>query len=103
MARKQGDSTETAQGIIELIGGDKGLSRLRAARVEALPDGLIFNVMADNMTTEGIVVIRKVGEVYRLYWMQLGKWVEARGLDGLQAGDVRPQLWKLIGKHEPAF
>lgn len=103
MTRNQGDSTEIAQGIIDLIGGDSGLSRLRAARIEALPDGLIFNLMTDSMTTDGIVVIRKVARGYRLYVVQLGKWVEARGLDGVQAEEVRDQLWKLIGKHEPAF
>lgn len=102
MARNQRDSTEIAQGIIDLIGGDTGLSRLRAARIEALPDGLIFNIMGE-MTTEGIVVIRKVGDTYRLYLMELGKWVQARGLDDVKPEDVRPQLWKLIGKHEPAF
>ena len=103
MARINGDSTEIAQGIIELIGGDGGLSRLRAARVEALPDGLIFNLMTDSMTTEGIVVIRKVGAAYRVYVVSLNKWIEARCTEGVAPHDVRSVLWKLIGKHEPAF
>ena len=103
MTRKQGDSTEIAQGIIDLIGGDSGLSRLRAARIEALSDGLIFNLMTDSMTTEGIVVIRKVKESYRVYVVQLNRWIEARCTEGVAPQDVRSVLWKLIGKHEPAF
>lgn len=103
MTRNRSDSTEIAQGIIDLIGGDTGLSRLRAARIEALSDGLVFNLMADSMTTEGIVVIRKVPKGYRLYVVQLGGWVEARGLDEVKPEDVKAQLWKLIGKKEPTF
>ena len=103
MARNQGDSTEVAQGILELIGGDTGLSRLRAARVEALPDGIIFNLM-DGYTLTGVVVIRKIGiGSYRVYVATLGKLVEARGTDGVKPEDVREVLWKLIGKKEPAF
>ena len=53
--------------------------------------------------TEGIVVIRKVPKGYRLYVVQLGGWVEARGLDEVKPEDVKAQLWKLIGKKEPTF
>lgn len=103
MARSNGGSTEVAQRILELIGGDTGLSRLRAARVEALPDGLIFNLM-DGYTLSGVVVIRKVGiGSYRVYVATLGKWLEARGADGVGPDDVRQVLWQLIGKKEPAF
>jgi hypothetical protein len=103
MTRRQDDPTAVAQEIIDLIGGATGLSRLRAARVEALSDGVIFNLMTDSMTTEGIVVIRKVGKAYRVYVAMLSKWIEARCAEGVEASDVRSILWKLIGKHEPAF
>lgn len=103
MTRNNGDSTEIAQGILELIGGDTGLSRLRAARVEALPDGIIFNLM-DDRTLSGVVVIRKVGtSTYRIYVATLSKWIEARSADGVRPHDVRLVLWRLIGKKEPAF
>ena len=59
--------------------------------------------MTDSMTTEGIVVIRKVGNVYRVYVATLGKWIEARCSEGIEPQDVRAILWKLIGRHEPAF
>lgn len=102
MTRRQDDPTAVAQEILDLIGSDSGLSKLRAARIEALPDGVIFNLM-NEITTEGIVVIRKVKDVYRVYVVTLGKWMEARCTEGVAAPDVRAVLWKLIGKHEPAF
>jgi hypothetical protein len=102
MTRRKDDPTAVAQEIIDLIGSDSGLSKLRAARVEALSDGLIFNLMND-VTTEGIVVIRKVKDTYRVYVVTLGRWMEARCTEGVAAPDVRRVLWKLIGKHEPQF
>ena len=103
MTGNRGDSTEIAQEIIDLIGGDTGLSRLRAARIEALTDGVVFNLMNDG-TTEGIVIIRKMGrDDYRVYVAQLGRWVEVRSTDGVTAGQVKPHLWRLIGKNEPVF
>ena len=103
MTRKGSDPTGIAQEIIDLIGGDSILSKLRAARIEALSDGLIFNLMTEGMTTEGIVVIRKAGAAYRVYVVTLSKWMEARCTEGVAPEDVRRVLWKLIGKHEPAF
>jgi hypothetical protein len=102
MTRRQGDPTAIAQEIIDRIGSDSGLSKLRAARIEALPDGVIFNLMNEH-TTEGIVVIRKVKDAYRVYVVTLGKWMEARGNEGVKPEDLRQVLWKLIGKTEPAF
>jgi hypothetical protein len=104
MTRRKDDPTAVAQEIIDLIGGDTGLSRLRAARVEALSDGVIFNLMTDSMTTEGIVVIRKVGaHTFRVYVAQLTKWIEARSSDGVRPEHVKLVLWRLIGKKEPTF
>jgi len=103
MTRRQDDPTAVAQEIIDRIGSDSGLSKLRAARIEALPDGVIFNLMTDSMTTEGIVVIRKVKDTYRVYVVTLGKWMEARSNEGVKPEDLRQVLWKLIGKTEPAF
>ena len=104
MTRRQDDPTAVAQEIIDLIGGDTGLSRLRAAKVEALSDGLIFFTMTNGMTPEGVVFVRKVGpDHYRLYVVTLGKWVESRGADRVTGEGLRATLWKLIGKHEPTF
>lgn len=100
MTRAPIDSTEIAQRIIALLGGDRGLTSIGARRIEALADGLVFS-FDENGFTAAIVVIREINRLhYRLYIAHLGNWIEARQAHDVPAAEVREKLLKLMGKRE---
>jgi hypothetical protein len=56
-------STEAAEKVIALLGGDAGLTKLKAFQIEALRDGLIFNMFDTDIY---VVVLRETGDQYAL-------------------------------------
>lgn len=80
MTRTKGRE-ETANRIIESLGGTAGLSRLNAYRLETLTDGIIFNVGERELLA--VVIIRQVPRGYRVHvhHVQPGSgWFEVEGV-----------------------
>lgn len=92
---KKKSATETADEIIELLGGNPGLSKINAYRLETIEGGIVFNI--GEMELQAIVVIRHQSPTFAVAVNFL--WRNGRGMmgvDGVAAKDLAATVKRLL-------